>query len=176
MTKKKIELRSQPRNATKHHPRGAAMLEDGVQQDGWIGAMTAAKNGDIFDGSLRHEHAVPVLDEEPIYVHSDGRRPVVVIRDDIPTAEDPRAKRLSVLANRVSNFNEWDSEVLDEWKGDIDLSKFWREYELINKQSDMIDDDDDELFTPITPKEIKCECPSCGYQFVRQTNKTSQYK
>jgi hypothetical protein len=53
---------------------------------------------------------------EPIVVESDGSRPVIVVRTDIPNADDPRAKRLSVAANQIAktDYNP-DGELLKEW-------------------------------------------------------------
>ncbi|HEY4721262.1 MAG TPA: hypothetical protein VII92_05415, partial [Anaerolineae bacterium] len=42
---------------------------------------------------------------EPIVVESDGTRPVVVRRTDIPSTDDPRAKRLGVAANVIAHMD-----------------------------------------------------------------------
>lgn len=109
----------QKRNSNKHTERGLAMLEKSIQQDGFIGAMTSAADGEIFDGSARLEKVVDVLPANPIVVESDGTRPIIIKRTDIPNAEDPRAKRLSVAANRIAEIDlQWDEDVLqDVFKG-----------------------------------------------------------
>lgn len=95
------DLRPQVVNANKHTERGAAMLEKSLQTDGPIGAITAAADGEVFDGSLRLEKYADIMPGvKPIFVESDGR-PVVVVRTDIPSASDPRAKRLGVAANSI---------------------------------------------------------------------------
>jgi hypothetical protein len=61
--------------------------------------------------------------DDPIIVESDGTRPIVVKRIDIPNADDPRAKRLGVAANRIGQLNlEWEPDVLAELAKDVDVS------------------------------------------------------
>jgi hypothetical protein len=117
MTRKLIP---QQRNANKHTLHGLRLLEKSIQSDGFIDAQTAAADGEIISGSARLElSAEKFADVEPIIVESDGSRPVVVVRTDIPTANDPRAKRLSVAANQIAktDFNP-DGELLAEWGGE----------------------------------------------------------
>lgn len=123
--------RPQRRNANKHSPRGMAALEHSIQQDGWIGAITVAADGETFDGSARIETAAATGFDNPLVVETDGSRPVVLKRVDIPTADDPRAVRLGLAANRVAQTNlEWDTSVLAELGESIDLSQFWTREEL----------------------------------------------
>lgn len=142
------ELRSQRQNANLHNQRGAGMLERSVQQDGWIGAITAAADGEVFDGSLRLETALPLLHGDPIYVESDGTRPVVVIRKDIATADSDVAKRLSVGANRIAQVSlNWDAQVLEEWSVEGLVDEFWlpdevKPWEEIESPSDDSGDDE----------------------------------
>lgn len=118
------DLKPQELNANRHKPRGMGQLEKSIQQDGWISAITVAADGETFDGSARLEVAADKFaDVEPIIVDSDGSRPVVVRRTDIPNASDPRAKRLGVAANRVAELNlDWDADVLAEIASEVDLS------------------------------------------------------
>lgn len=45
------EIRPQRRNANRHTERGMAALEQSIDQDGWIGAITVAADGETFGGS-----------------------------------------------------------------------------------------------------------------------------
>jgi DNA modification methylase len=132
MTKKLSNFRTQRQNANAHTQRGLGMLTTAIQKDGWIGGMTVAADGETFDGSARLEVLADVMPEaEPIVVHTDGTRPVVVVRDDIPNASDPRAKRLGIAANRVQQVDYApDAAVLAELAGEIDLGQFWNKDEL----------------------------------------------
>jgi hypothetical protein len=122
----------QAQNANAHTPRGMGELERSIQQDGWIGAITVAADGESFDGSARIEVSAAVGLEDVIVVETDGSRPVVVRRTDIPTADDPRARRLGVAANRVAELNlSWDAAVLDGLVSEgIDLTSLFRDGEM----------------------------------------------
>ncbi len=130
MTKKISDFTPQKRNANKHTPYGLRLLEKSLREDGFIDAQTAAADGEIISGSARLEKAVEVFTDEdgqevePIIVHSDGKRPVIVIRDDIPNAEHPRARRLSVAANKIAQVDfDPDWALLKEWGGEDEQIK-----------------------------------------------------
>lgn len=113
----KTDIRPQSRNANKHTQRGMGMLEKSLQRDGWIDAQTMAADGEMISGSARLEVAADKFsDVEPIIIESDGTRPVIVKRVDIPNADDPRARRLSVAANQITAA-DWspDGELLAVW-------------------------------------------------------------
>jgi hypothetical protein len=102
---KLTSLKPQVRNANRHSARGLGALEKSIQADGWIGAITVAADGETFDGSARIEVGAVAGFDDAIVVRSDGSRPVVHIREDIPNADDARAKRLGVAANRVAQLD-----------------------------------------------------------------------
>lgn len=131
MVKSISDIRTQRTNANRHSPRGMGHLESSVQADGWIGALTVAADGETFDGSARIDVIGSGGFDDPIIVESDGTRPIVHVRTDIPTADDPRAVRLGIAANRVAQVNlDWDADVLAELSADVDLSGFWQPWEL----------------------------------------------
>lgn len=126
------DLRTQRRNANKHTPRGLGMLAEAIGKDGWIGAVTVAADGETFDGSARLEVLADAMpDAEPIVVETDGTRPVVVRRTDIASADDPRAVRLGLGANRIAQVDlEFDAAVLADLSPEVDLGQFWNDAEL----------------------------------------------
>jgi hypothetical protein len=128
----KHDIIPQRTNANRHTERGMRLLEKSIAEDGWIGAVTVAANGETFDGSARVETtAANGMLEDAIVVQTDGSRPVVVVRSDIPTADDPRAKRLGVGANQIAAENlSWDSTVLASLAEEIDLSGLFLPDEL----------------------------------------------
>ena len=99
------DISPQAANANRHTARGLGALATSIGTDGWIGAITVAADGETFDGSARTEVGVAAGFAEAIVVDSDGSRPVIVRRVDVPTAADPRAKRLSLAANRIAQLN-----------------------------------------------------------------------
>ena len=112
MAKAKIsDFRPQEHNANRHTQRGMGMLDKSMADNGFIGAMTSAADGGIFDGSARLEIAYGRFGEEvePIVIDADGTRPIIVRRTDIPSADDPRAKKLAIAANRIAQVDlDWD--------------------------------------------------------------------
>jgi hypothetical protein len=166
-----IELRPQARNANKHTAYGLRLLEKSIQTDGYIDAQTAAADGEIISGSARLEVAAEKFTDEetgeavePIIVHSDGKRPVIVIRDDIPNADHPRARRLSVAANQIAKVDfDPDGALLSEWGG---------EDEAIKK---MFADDEWAKITGEEPATVDAANENIPEQFmILITNKTEQ--
>lgn len=124
-------LLPQSNNLNKHTQRGMGMLEKSISEVGWIGAGTMAADGTIFDGSARHEKA-DALEANVLIVKTDGTQPVYVMRTDIPTADDERAVKAGLLANRVAEVNlDWDVPLLIEANDDglIDIDEFWLPHE-----------------------------------------------
>lgn len=102
--RKLADFRPQRRNANRGRQAGLAQLDKSLRRDGYSAPMVAAADGEVFAGSKRLERAADVFgaDVEPIVVHSDGTRPVIHVRDDIATADDPRAVRLGVADNLIA--------------------------------------------------------------------------
>ena len=119
------DFQPQKKNANKHTSYGLRLLEKSVQQDGFIDAQTAAADGEIISGSARLELAAEKFaDVEPIIVDSDGTRPVIIRRTDIPNAETARARRLSVAANKIAQVDfDPDFAILKEWAGEDEQIK-----------------------------------------------------
>lgn len=133
------ELRPQRKNANKHTPYGLRLLEKSVQNDGWLDAQTAAADGEIISGSARLELAAEKFaDVEPIIVDSDGTRPVIIRRTDIPNADTARARRLSVAANKIAQVDfDPDWALLKEWGGeDEQIKKLFSDSEWVNGTGD----------------------------------------
>ena len=128
------DFRPQEENVNKHTQRGMGMLDKSISERGFIGAITAAADGEVFDGSAR---LVTVYDRfgdvEPIVVKADGSRPVIVMRTDIATAKDPKAKKLAIEANRIAQVNfDVDIDILEMINEDpaIDISDLYFDNEL----------------------------------------------
>lgn len=105
-----------------------------MRTDGYGDPMLAAADGEMISGSARLETVAQVFgtDAEPIIVHSDGTRPVIHVRDDIPNAQDKRAVRLALAANRAAELDlSWDVEVIAGLDADV-LEGLWSPYELSN--------------------------------------------
>ena len=126
------EIRPATKNANKHTERGLTALQKSIQSDGWIGAMTTAADGEMIAGSARLETAGHVFtpDVEPIVIETDGTRPIVVVRTDIPDASDKKAQRLALADNRIQEFDlTWNVEVLAGFDAET-LGALWTGEEL----------------------------------------------
>jgi hypothetical protein len=125
------EVVPQQHNANKHTARGMQALATSIAERGWIGAITAAANGETFDGSARRETIDQLSMGDAIIVRSDGSRPIVHIREDIPDAADPRAQLLAVEANRIAELNlAWDGAIMQRLAGELNLSNLFTDEEL----------------------------------------------
>ena len=174
------DFRTQAVNSNKHTQRGLGLLNHAIANEGWISAITVTADGESIDGSARLEAAYERFGEdvEPIIVRSNGDRPIIHIREDLPDASDPRAKKLSVYANRIAEVDlDYDLEVLAELHEEVDLSEMFFADEitaLMGKENQ----DNEQEFKPVDTqdevkmeepqgKEINCECPSCGHRFIK---------
>lgn len=102
----------QRKNLNRHTEVGTRELRESIQRDGWIGAITVAADGETFDGSNRIEVGADALDNA-IVVETDGTKPVVVKRTDIPSTDDPRAVRLGFTANQIASIDlQYDADAL----------------------------------------------------------------
>lgn len=173
MTKRKLtDFRPQRANANAHTPQGMKALETSIQVDGWIGAITVAADGETFDGSARIETGAATGFEDAIVVESDGTRPVIVMRTDIPTADDPRARRLGIMANRVAELNlSWDAAQLEDALRSIETDNPTMAALLddLATAAGIVPPD----FAPVGIEEqgrldekAKCTCPECGHVFT----------
>ncbi|HEU5090508.1 MAG TPA: hypothetical protein VFT99_23800, partial [Roseiflexaceae bacterium] len=150
-----------------HTERGMRALDDSISRDGWIGAVTVAADGETFDGSARVETtAANGMLDDAIVVETDGRKPIIVKRTDIPTATDPRAVRLGLAANRVAQLNlEWEPGVLADLAQEIDVGPLWTPNEWREAAMEAPDVEFKEYDESVENDVKYCTCPNCGHEF-----------
>ena len=139
----KIEsFRPQGRNANKHSQRGLGSLESSMRKHGYVAPMTAAADGEIIDGSARLETVANVFDDDVLVVEHDGTKPIVMVRTDIPSADSPEARAISIEANRIAQLDlVWDAEVLlEDLQSQVDFTGLFDHKEL------------DAMFATLAPK------------------------
>jgi site-specific DNA-methyltransferase (adenine-specific) len=122
MTKRVKDFRTATVNANRHSARGLSALDNSIRKDGWIGAMTTAADGEMIAGSARLERAADIfgVEVEPLVIESAGDRPIVIVRTDIPNAQDKRAQRLALADNQIHALDlSWNVEVLAGLDADI---------------------------------------------------------
>lgn len=133
MTRKLSDLHPLKRNPNRHTQRGLRALDDSIRQDGYTEPMVAAADGTVLSGNARLERVADVLglDVDPIIVESDGTRPVVHIRTDIPSEDAEIARRIAIRANRVAQIDlDWDVEQLVGIAPEDLLTSLWEPEEL----------------------------------------------
>lgn len=129
------DFRTQAINANMHTAQGLAALEASMNEVGYTSPMIAALDGEVIAGSARLEKAVEVfgVDAEPIIVESDGTKPIIVVRTDIPNADSRIAKRIGLLDNRVQQMDlQFDPNVLAQLEAETPdvLKGLWSKPEL----------------------------------------------
>jgi hypothetical protein len=135
--------------------------------------MTASADGEILDGSARLETAFEKFGDQAIIVHHDGKTPVVMVREDIPNADDPMARRIHYRANMV----QWLDFELDPQIVMADIESGFN-FEAIDvnlvELGEMLEGSVDSLLNPPEFKEYDelveddvkyCTCPNCGHKF-----------
>lgn len=119
MTDAKIEhvkidrLRPDARNANKGTVRGRAMLDRSLRKLGAGRSVVLDKHLTIIGGNKTVEAAADIDLEDVILVHTDGKRLVAVVRDDLDLEQDAAARELAYADNRVAEVGlAWDADAI----------------------------------------------------------------
>jgi len=127
------ELKQDDKNPNKGTERGDQLIEKSLQKYGFGRSIIVDKHNKIIAGNKTQENLLQVgMVKNPIFIDTDGSRPIVHRRIDLDLDNDPRARELSIMDNRTSQVSlAWDAEVLAALKEDgLDLRQFWTEDEL----------------------------------------------
>ncbi len=102
------------RNANKGTLRGAQLLDKSLESLGAGRSVLLDRKRKLIAGNKTHEHAHDLGYREVVIVHTDGKRLVAVMRDDLDLDEDGgKARALAIADNRVSEVSlEWDKDAL----------------------------------------------------------------
>ena len=102
-------------NFNKHSSYGMSLLEKSVEQVGVIESITVSDDDKIISGNARSEVMTQKFEGvEPIYVETDGTRPVVIKRKDIKSGT-AQFHKAALLANTVAKHNiRLDEEKIQE--------------------------------------------------------------
>lgn len=145
------ELKPDVKNANRGTERGTYMIERSLRDLGAGRSIVLDKNLRIIGGNKTHEAAVEAGIEDVVLVHSDGRKLIAVVRDDLDLEDDTGAARLLAYAdNRTSQVSfELDvAQLEDDIANGLDLSAFWHEWEI----EDIFDTPQDEV-DPVDKKQ-----------------------
>ncbi len=172
--RKLSDFKPQRRNANRGNQAGLRELDKSIRRDGYSAPMVAAADGEIFAGSKRLERVADVygLDVEPIIVESDGTRPVIHIRRDIATADDPRAVRLGVADNAIASA-DWnpDGELLALLAAEDAAIAEMVKADTVSAKAMLAPPDAPEDFGEYGADiETAYCCPKCGYRWSGKPN------
>lgn len=126
------QFRPAEQNANLHTQRGLKLLTKAMGDVGYVAPITVAADGETIDGSARLETAFETFGDEALVIRHDGTKPVVMVREDIPNARTPEAKRIAYEANRIAQIDlSWDvSQLLADYESGLDLTDLWSDQEM----------------------------------------------
>lgn len=169
------ELIHDDKNMNRHNQYGMHLLEKSISELGLGRSILVDKNNRIIGGNGVTETAASIGIEDIIIVPSDGKKLVVVRRDDIDL-DSKEGRELALADNSVAHVNlEWDKEAVqqisEEWNikpEDWGISDFVIEDEEEIEESKqeistklIVECDDviklSELYSELQNKGFKCE-------------------
>ena len=119
-------------NANKGTQRGRGMVEASLRETGAGRSIVVDKDGRIIAGNKTLEAWADIGGEIEV-IRTDGKRLVVVQRDDLDLSDDTgQARKLAYYDNRAGEVGlEWDTEqLLADLNAGVDLSGMFRDDEL----------------------------------------------
>jgi hypothetical protein len=109
------DLRQDPNNPRKHSARNIAMIERSFSETGAGRSVLADRNGNLIAGNGTIEAAANAGIEDAVFVHTDGTKLLVHVRDDLDI-NDPMALRAALYDNRSAELASWDADILSAMK------------------------------------------------------------
>jgi ParB family chromosome partitioning protein len=121
------DLTPDPKNARAHNPRNIGQVQNSLQRYGAARSIVIDENGQIIAGHGVVEAAALAGMEKVQVVDGDGQTIIAVRRSGLTKQQK---QELGIADNRGAELAEWNSDVLAELAGEIDLSQFWKDDEL----------------------------------------------
>ncbi|HSG63291.1 MAG TPA: DNA modification methylase [Pseudomonadales bacterium] len=141
------DLKPDRSNANKGTQRGRGMVESSLRETGAGRSILVDRDGNVIAGNKTLEAWSDIAtDEDVIIVQTDGKKLVVVQRNDLDLSDDTgTARKLAIYDNRASEVGlDWDTtELFASMQNGMDLATFWNEDEL------------KELFTDLEPEQAE---------------------
>lgn len=92
-----------PENLNLGTEDGQKLIEKSIEEVGWGRSMVMSADGVMLAGNHALQEAQRRGDE-PIFIESDGSRPVIIKRTDLKST-DQKATKLAILDNRTNQKN-----------------------------------------------------------------------
>lgn len=144
------ELTPYAGNAKKHDSTQIANVAESIRQFGFVQPIVIDRDGVIVIGHCR------ALAAEKLGMHEV---PCVCV-DDL-TPEQVNALR---IVDNKSNESPWDFDVLHDELADIDLSDF--DFDFGIEDDEELPDFEEEPSRNDSKNDV-CQCPKCGFQWVK---------
>ena len=121
--KKLSALKPDPRNANRGTKKGRELLDASIRDLGFGRSILTDRDGTVIAGNKTMAAALAANPDTKVRViDTDGSELVVVRRTDLNLETDPKAKRLAIADNRVSELDlSWDQDVLSSIGEEVDL-------------------------------------------------------
>lgn len=166
------DLTPDPRNANRGTERGLYMLETSLERYGAGRSILVDKHGKVIAGNKTLQAAASLGIDRIEVIKSDGKRLIVVQREDLDLESDPAAKALAVADNRASEVGlAWEPVLLAELADETDLTPLFFDEEL-NRILDiagsrlLADAGLDPELDPRSDREgPSVTCPACGHRW-----------
>lgn len=115
------QLRQDRRNARRHTERGLAAHKHAIDEVGFGRGMVATKDLTIVAGNQTAQALEELGREQARYVHTDGTRPVIHVRDDVESGSD-KAVKIGLYDNMVADLADgYDPEILAALLEEVEL-------------------------------------------------------
>ena len=141
------QLHKDDKNANIGNQRGRDAVKTSIERFGTGRSVLVDKDNRIIAGNKTVEQAIAAGIEDAIVVPTTGDKLVVVQRTDI-SLDDAEGRELAIADNRTGELGlTWDSAVLEELSGDLELKPFFTPYELqetIGSEDSSVNDADAE--------------------------------
>ena len=116
------ELRQDPRNARRHTERGLRAVKHAITEVGFGRGMVATRSKTLVAGNMTAQALEQLGRDDVIYVHSDGTRPIVHVREDLEPGSD-QAIKLGLYDNMAADLADgYDPEILAALLDEVELS------------------------------------------------------
>jgi hypothetical protein len=165
------DLKPDSRNANAGTARGRGMVEASLREVGAGRSIVVDREGRVIAGNKTLEAAADIGLEIEV-IHSDGKRLVVVQRDDLDLSDDTgQARKLAYLDNQSSSVGlSWSSEqLLADLNAGFSFNGVFDKDELDGLLSGLVAPD----FQPVgedtqgvLSEHKKVCCPECGHEFA----------
>lgn len=121
------DLKPAKRNARSHPRRNLDMTEASLKEFGAARSIVVDEQGEIIAGHGTVEAAKRAGITKVRAIETDGSEIVAVVRPGL-TAQ--QKAELAIADNRTGELSEWDPDVLNSLKSELNLGKFFDDNEL----------------------------------------------